>query len=334
MCVLYALSTLLPQALLLNITDDTEPELVETFVVSLEGVTVAGNDKLTTTNSGAIINTNASQFVVNVEESDDPYGLIQFWTEATLPSTTIPPLTEQPEVSVLEEDGLVELTVVRAQGLLGDVSVEYQTINGNGTDGVDYTSVGGTLMFVDGERVKTIQVPIIDDATPELGRQFFAELVNPTGGESGTEIRVYISPNLVWVHLGGLHGSSSFCSQLVLYSLLHHVLLVPPDPMVPSLGPGSRIGINILPSDSAFGVFAFSAGSRSTVAQESAGSVTLAVERMGGALGVVSVYWEVEGAATEDISPSSSVVVFAEGETTAAIVLTILNDTVRMTTLT
>lgn len=101
--------------------------------------------------------------------------------------------------------------------------------------------------------------------------------------------------------------------------------------MAPSLGPGSRIAINILPSDDAFGVFAFSAMSRSTVAQESAGSVTLTVERMGGALGVVSVYWEVQGAATADISPSSGVVVFAEGQTAAAIVLTILNDTVRMT---
>ena len=106
------------------------------------------------------------------------------------------------------------------------------------------------------------------------------------------------------------------------------LLLFSPVPKAPSLGPGSRVAVNILPSDDAFGVFAFSAESRSTVVQESAGSVTLTVERMGGALGVVSVYWEVQGAAAEDISPTSGVVRFAEGQTTAALVLTILNDTV------
>ena len=179
-CVLCILP---PQVLVLNITDDTEPELTETFVVSLVDVTVAGSDKLTTPTSGAVINTNASQLVISVEENDDPYGLIQFWTEATLPSTTIPPLIKQPEVSVLEEDIVVELTVVRAQGLLGTVSVEYQTMNGNATDSVDYISAGGTVTFAEGERLKTIEVVVIDDTTPELGRQFFAELVNPTGGE-------------------------------------------------------------------------------------------------------------------------------------------------------
>ena len=180
MCVL---SILLAQTLLLNITDDTMPELAETFVVSLVGVTVAGNDKLTTPTSGAGINTSAAQFAVTVEENDDPYGLIQFWMEGSLPSTTIPSLAEQPEVYVLEEDGSVELTIVRAQGLLGSVRVEYQTMNGNATDGVDYTSAGGTIMFAEGERMKTIQVPIIDNNVPQLGRQFFAELLNPTGSE-------------------------------------------------------------------------------------------------------------------------------------------------------
>lgn len=118
----------------------------------------------------------------------------------------------------------------------------------------------------------------------------------------------------------------------LIHCVVVYVLLFSPAPQAPSLGPGSRIAINILPSDDAFGVFSFSAGSRSIVVQESAGSVTLTVERMGGALGVVSVYWEVQGAAGEDISPSSDMVVFAEGQTSAGIVLTILNDTVRRTT--
>lgn len=111
------------------------------------------------------------------------------------------------------------------------------------------------------------------------------------------------------------------------------MLLYPAAPKAPSLGPGSRVAINILPSDDAFGVFSFSAGSRSIVTQESAGSVTLIIERMGGALGVVSVNWEVQGAASADVTPSSDVVVFAEGQRVATIVLSILNDTVRRTTL-
>ena len=103
--------------------------------------------------------------------------------------------------------------------------------------------------------------------------------------------------------------------------------------MAPSLGPGSRIAINILPSDDAFGVFSFSAGSLSIVTQESAGSVTLTVERTGGALGMVSVNWEVRGAASADVTPSSGVAVFTEGQRDATIVLIIVNDTVRRSTL-
>ncbi len=103
----------------------------------------------------------------------------------------------------------------------------------------------------------------------------------------------------------------------------------------PGLDIGSRIAINILPSDDAFGVFAFSPASLSVVVAEggdSSGSlVSLTVTRSGGTFGDILVYWEVEGGVEveEDISPRDGVVELAEGQSEGVIVVTIIDEMVR-----
>ena len=195
--VLLVQSTL--QLLYLNITDDTQPELSEDFVVSLVGVAVSGSQKETTATSGAGIDGSASETSLMVEESDDPYGLIQFWTMTPPPmpgDRTTPPLTVQPVLTVEEEIRVAMVTVVRAQGLVGSVSVEYQTVDGSALNGVDYISAAGTVTFSGDERSKTITVDIIDNLAPELEKYFTVELNNPGGGKQGFSHQI-LSPILL-----------------------------------------------------------------------------------------------------------------------------------------
>jgi G-protein coupled receptor 98 len=268
--------------LYLNITDDSVPELSEEFSITLTTVQVSGTDKLTTNDSGAVINSTASSVDITIEENDDPYGLLQFWTQVPVPAPgdpTTPPLASEPSILITEESGNVTLTVVRAQGLTGAVSVEYVTVDGNATESNDFVSTAGRLNFADGERVRTIVVGILDDSVPELQKQFFVELQNPTG-----------------------------------------------NPSPPSLGVGSRISVNIEPSDDAYGIFSFALGSISVVTMEGVDDLTLNVTRSGGSLSAVIVNWVVGGNASDDVVPGSGSIVFGEGVTVEGIELSIVND--------
>ena len=93
---------------------------------------------------------------------------------------------------------------------------------------------------------------------------------------------------------------------------------------------GSNITIRILPSDDAFGVFSFATDSLSRLVSESGAgtSVTLNIDRVGGTVDDVSVYWEVEGENEGDITPTSGRVDFAEGVTEGELTITITNDQV------
>ncbi|MGH9421509.1 MAG: Calx-beta domain-containing protein, partial [Thermoanaerobaculia bacterium] len=95
----------------------------------------------------------------------------------------------QTRYDVSETAGHVTVTVVRADGGLGTVSVNYATSAGDptpgqssATAGADYTATSGTLTFADGELSKTISIPILDDNLYELTEVFNVTLSNPTGG--------------------------------------------------------------------------------------------------------------------------------------------------------
>ena len=65
------------------------------------------------------------------------------------------------------------------------------------------------------------------------------------------------------------------------------------------------------------------------MSEEAGGTaVTLSIERQGGTFGDVSVYWEVEGGDSGDISPIAGQVDFAEGETEGELTVTVTNDQV------
>jgi uncharacterized delta-60 repeat protein len=77
------------------------------------------------------------------------------------------------------------LTVNRASGPTGTITVDYATSDGTASAGADYITTTGTLTFLDGETSKTISIPILDDGTLEGGSETFSVILsNPTGGAS------------------------------------------------------------------------------------------------------------------------------------------------------
>ena len=74
--------------------------------------------------------------------------------------------------SVNEGAGDASVDVVRVGGSDGRITVDYATANGSAISGTDYTSRNGTIEFLDGERRKTIIVPIINDVIEEPTESF------------------------------------------------------------------------------------------------------------------------------------------------------------------
>ena len=71
----------------------------------------------------------------------------------------------------------------------GPVTVDYATADGAGawagtapaTAGADYTATSGTLSFAAGEWIKTVSVPVLDDAVDEGTEYFLLRFSNPQG---------------------------------------------------------------------------------------------------------------------------------------------------------
>ena len=295
--------------LIIVTTDELVPELDEDFTVVLVSVVANDNQSSSIPTSGASINASLSQSTIVVRENDYPYGLLQFMPTCPLISDTmtIPVAETIPEISVQESVGTITVCVSRAQGNLGQVTVEYLTQDGSATsEGVmpDYEPAGDGLTFTPGsvdERFKEIQVTLVDDTLPELGKVFYINLTNPAGGTYAL-----ISPYIIHI--------------------IYLFIFIISDIGTPSLSVGSSIAINILPSDNAFGIFQFSEDSLDIIAEETS-QVSLSIQREGGRFNDITIYWEVEGVST-DIQPTSGFLLFSEGQDLGSIQLLISDDVV------
>ncbi len=65
------------------------------------------------------------------------------------------------------------------------VTVDYATADGTATAGADYTATSGTLTFAAGEKTKTVNVPVLDDAVDEGEETFVLRLSNVQGARAG-----------------------------------------------------------------------------------------------------------------------------------------------------
>ena len=84
--------------------------------------------------------------------------------------------------NVSEEAGPAMITLVRAAGSSGAVSVDYSMTAGTATAGSDFTITSGTVSFADGQTTATFPVQIIDDAQPEDAETINLSLSNATNG--------------------------------------------------------------------------------------------------------------------------------------------------------
>ena len=81
-----------------------------------------------------------------------------------------------------EPDGTVAITVTRAEGSAGTVTVHYETADAGATAGDDYTATAGVLSFGPGETVKTFDVPVDLDLDAEGQENITLTLSAPAGG--------------------------------------------------------------------------------------------------------------------------------------------------------
>ncbi len=88
---------------------------------------------------------------------------------------------EQSRYTVAEGSENVEIRIVRNGGSDGAVSLDYLTGNDTAIAGQDYQSRAGTITFQDGETVKSIFVPIINDTNGEQDEQFSFAIDNLRG---------------------------------------------------------------------------------------------------------------------------------------------------------
>ena len=171
------------------VADENVPELEESFSIALISAVALDNETSSTETSGASISVNSSESAITVQENDYPYGLMQFATSqlSTSGDSFIPAATVAPVLDVMEEDGTITVYVVRAQGTVGSISVEYQTVDGSAVSlgpRSDYQESVGILNFPDGVQVQSINITLSDDDTPEVLKNFTIRLSNPQGSMS------------------------------------------------------------------------------------------------------------------------------------------------------
>jgi uncharacterized delta-60 repeat protein/uncharacterized repeat protein (TIGR01451 family) len=84
--------------------------------------------------------------------------------------------------TVNEYETNVVVTVLRTNGSSNPVEVNYATTDGSGYNGLDYVSSSGTVTFYDGETVKYITIPILQNYNNHTNASFSLALSGPTGG--------------------------------------------------------------------------------------------------------------------------------------------------------
>ena len=87
-----------------------------------------------------------------------------------------------PSFSVLETGTNAVITVIRTNGSVGQVSVNYSVGGGTASPGVDYTPVSGTVTFQDGQTNKTFSVPVFHNPLVTGNQTVNLTLSSPTGG--------------------------------------------------------------------------------------------------------------------------------------------------------
>jgi hypothetical protein len=100
-----------------------------------------------------------------------------------------------PSYVVTENGRFATVIVRRTGGSGGPATVQLTTSDGTARAGLDYTAVNMMLRFAPGETAKFVQIPILDDRTPEPIKTVNLTLSAPTGGGTllGAQVTAVLS---------------------------------------------------------------------------------------------------------------------------------------------
>ncbi|NDD38770.1 MAG: hypothetical protein EB082_10245, partial [Verrucomicrobia bacterium] len=129
----------------------------------VEGPETVALQLVATTGGAGLGLTNATMTIVD----DDSYGTFQFSTNSYFVSESV---------------GSVTVTVLRTGGTVGAVSVDFATVGGTATPGVDYFPVAQVLRFAQGQSSSNVTVQIINDQIVEPQESIGLILTNATAG--------------------------------------------------------------------------------------------------------------------------------------------------------
>ncbi|ELW52331.1 G-protein coupled receptor 98 [Tupaia chinensis] len=273
----------------LTVLADDLPELSEVVVVSLTRVTTDGVED---PSKGASIDQKRNKSVITTLPSDSPHGLVGWHVESLFISVAEPK----------ENITILQLQIVRDKGLLGDIAIHLIAkpnsllhANNQATEGEDYVLQETIIIMKENIKETHAKVAILPDDVPELEEGFIVSI---------TEV------NLV---------KSDFSSGQ-------------PSMRKPGM---ENAEIMIEENDDPRGIFMF------RVTRDVGGVITayevpphlnvlqVPVVRLAGSFGAVHVYWKATpgSAGLEDFKPSYGILEFADGQATAMVELTIIDDT-------
>jgi len=89
---------------------------------------------------------------------------------------------ESPTFRVEETARFATVTVLRTNGYTGLVELDYSTSDLTAVAGDDYRGITGKLVFGDGETIKSLDIPILDDTVEEGAEAFRIRIFGATGG--------------------------------------------------------------------------------------------------------------------------------------------------------
>lgn len=97
--------------------------------------------------------------------------------------------------TVDEDEGLVLVTVERAGGSFGSITVDYAADGGTATEGSDFAfaSAQRTLTFGNGETIKSFIVEVTDDSAIEADEVIELALINPGGTTVDVPSRAFVN---------------------------------------------------------------------------------------------------------------------------------------------
>ena len=86
--------------------------------------------------------------------------------------------------SVNENGGQIIVDVIRSNGSAGAATVDYATMDGTASAGLDYQATSGTLNFADGQTSASFTVSVLDDTLLEGDENVVLSLSNPSSGST------------------------------------------------------------------------------------------------------------------------------------------------------